>query len=45
MSPFHFYMIFYSSLNFLGTYGICKLVEYDNKQIALKKLSNNKISN
>ena len=45
MSPFHSYMIFYSTLNILGCYGMCKLVEYDNKQIALKKISNNKISN
>ena len=45
MSPFQKYMIFYSSLNLLGTYGICKLIEYDNKQIALKKLGQNKISN
>jgi hypothetical protein len=29
----------------LGTYGIFKLVEYDNKQIALKKLRQNEISN
>ena len=45
MSPFQKYMIFYSSLNLLGTYGISKLIEYDNKQIALKKLSQNEISN
>ena len=45
MSAFQKYMIFYSSMNLLGTFGICKLIEYDNKQIALKKLSQNKISN
>ena len=45
MKPFHYYMIFYSTLHMLGTYGIFKLVEYDNKQVALKKLRQNEISN
>jgi len=45
MKPFHSYMIFYSTLNLIGCYAVSKLVEYDNKQIALKKLGQNEISN
>ena len=39
MSPFQNFMILYSTLNLLGCYGMCKLVEYDNKKIALKSQS------
>lgn len=32
MTPYQKYMIFYTSLQVVGTYGIIKLVEWEKKQ-------------